>query len=68
MKTPTLSSSTVKWLDVAVSRLVDCWLEAKDNVDRQEWLFARENLRKLFKQASSIARRRERVLRRIRGI
>lgn len=53
-------------LDGAVSRIVDCWLEAKNNIARREPQFAAKNLRKLFDNASAISKRRKNLSRQLR--
>ena len=49
-----------------VSSSVDCLLEGKANVERGEWDFAATNLRKLFGNATAIAKHRRIVLRDLR--
>lgn len=53
-------------LETVTSRCVDCVIEARNNVERSEWDFAAENLRKLFANAAAIHRQRAAVLRELR--
>ena len=53
-------------LEKLVGGTVDCLLEAKSNLVRAEWDFADANLRRLFRSAGAIARRRSATLRLLR--
>jgi len=53
-------------LQTLVSAVVNCLLEAQNNVERAEWDFAETNLRKLFRNATVLQRQRAAVLREVR--
>ncbi|NBV22799.1 MAG: hypothetical protein EBS05_12900 [Proteobacteria bacterium] len=50
-------------LKLRINAALDCFLEAKNNVERREWDFAETNLRTLFRNASLLSRLRKPSLR-----